>query len=85
MLGRLGSPVLPGETLLALENRLRMSLRPVTARYVAKLRAGRFQLGDPGAPTLAERRALRRELSSKRGLRGRLRGIFAIPPGGPRR
>jgi transglutaminase-like putative cysteine protease len=85
VLGRLGSPVLPGETLLALENRLRMSLRPVTARYVAKLRAGRFQLGDPGAPTLAERRALRRELSSKRGLRGRLRGIFAIPPGGPRR
>ena len=32
---------------------------------------------------MGERRALRRELSARGGLRGRLRGLLALPPGGP--
>jgi transglutaminase-like putative cysteine protease len=84
-LERLGTPIGPGETLLALEHKLRMRYKPATAGYVGMLRAGRFERDDASVPTLAERRAVRRELSAKRGLRGRLRGLFAIPPGGPRR
>jgi protein-glutamine gamma-glutamyltransferase len=84
-LERLGTPLRPGETLASLEHKLRMRYKPATARYAARLRAGRFSRDDPGAPTLADRRAVRRELGSNRGLGGRLRALLAIPPGAPRR
>ena len=71
-------------TLLALERRLARSVGPVSARYVAALRAHRYDPAAPDAPRLSERRALRRELTARGGLRGRLRGMRAIPPAGPR-
>ena len=71
------------ETLLALERRLRDYRKLAAARYVAKLRTGRFCATDDGTPTLTDRRALRTELAGKSTLRSRLRGLLALPPGGP--
>jgi transglutaminase-like putative cysteine protease len=82
---RLGWPVAPSETLLALERRLYSYRKDAAAHYVAKLRAGRFTPTSDGTPTLAERQGLRDNLSSLGGLRSRLRGLFALPPGGPTR
>jgi transglutaminase-like putative cysteine protease len=84
-LARLGWPIKTHETLLALERRLRNYRKLAAARYVAKLRSGRFAPTDDGTPTLGDRRALRRELTGKNTLRSRLRGLFALPPGGPTR
>jgi protein-glutamine gamma-glutamyltransferase len=84
-LGRLGWPVRDGETLLGLEWRLRRAGKSAAAGYLAGLRHGRFAADEPVPPTLASRRALRSELTRARGLRGWLRGLFALPPGGPRR
>jgi transglutaminase-like putative cysteine protease len=81
---RLGWRLPPGTTLLALERRLARAAGPGAARYVAKLRAHRFGLRKPSGPGPADRRALRRELSAAGGLRERLLGLLAIPPGGPR-
>ena len=72
-----------GTTLLELEGRLARFAGPAAAAYAARLRAARYSPRDPGPPTAAERRALRRELSSGRGLRSRLHGFLVIPPGGP--
>jgi hypothetical protein len=47
--------------------------------YLRAVRAQRFGAGGDG-PTPAERRALRRELGSGLGLRGRLRAWWALPP-----
>jgi transglutaminase-like putative cysteine protease len=74
-----------GATLLALQQRFRGARMPAAAAYVAKLRASRFQAGDPPPPGLGERRALRRELAARARLRGGARGYLAIPPGGPLR
>jgi protein-glutamine gamma-glutamyltransferase len=83
-LTRLGLPIQPGETLLALEDRLRRQVGLATAAYVAKLRHGRFEPGDPLPPTLSERRAVRRELAARpRRLRG-TRVSRALPFGAPR-
>jgi protein-glutamine gamma-glutamyltransferase len=82
-LARLGWPVKTHETLLALERRLRDYRKLAAARYVAKLRTGRFCATDDGTPTLTDRRALRTELAGKSTLRSRLRGLLALPPGGP--
>jgi hypothetical protein len=71
-------------TLLALEGRLGRAAGPAAARYAAALRAYRYDPRSPGAPSLRERRALRRDLTARTGLRGRLVGLAAIPPGGPR-
>ncbi len=71
-------------TLLALERRLGRVAGPASARYAARLRAHRYDPRAPRAPGSRDRRALRRELSSRSGLAGRLRGLLAIPPGGPR-
>jgi protein-glutamine gamma-glutamyltransferase len=84
-LRRLGWPVRDGETLLGLEWRLRRAGKSAAAGYLAGLRRGRFAADEAAPPTLASRRALRRELTRARGLGGRLRGLFALPPGGPRR
>ena len=60
---------------------------PAAARYAAALQGAPLRPARPGAPPLAgRRRALRRELTARGGLRGRLlRTDRAIPPGGPSR
>ena len=83
-LERLGVPVAPGETLLALERRLRLRWKPLTAGYVAGLRAERFEGDESEVPTLRDRRRVRRELGAPDGLVGRLRALIAKPPGAPR-
>ena len=79
-LPRLGWELGAGTTLLELERRLGRAAGPRAARYVARLRAGRFGRSAPDAPDPGERRALRRELTANRGIRTRLRGYLAIPP-----
>jgi protein-glutamine gamma-glutamyltransferase len=83
-LDRLEWDVPAATTLLGLERRLGRTAGPASARYAASLRAHRYDPRAPSAPGLRARRALRRELSSHAGLLGRLRGLLAIPPGGPR-
>jgi len=56
---------------------------PASSSYAARLRSARYERGDHPLPGMAERRALRGELTAGLGLRGRLRGLLAIPPGGP--
>ena len=82
-LARLRSWTTGGTTLLALEQRLVTIAGPPAAGYAAKLRAARYEPRDPGPPSAEERRALRRGLTAGLGLGGRLRGLLAIPPGGP--
>ncbi len=84
-LDRLGWRTGGGRTLLELERRLRIARKPAAADYVVALRARRYADPDRPPPTLGERRAMRRELSAARGPGRRLRGLLAIPPGGPRR
>ncbi len=83
-LARLDWEVPAATTLLGLERRLGRAAGPASARYAAGLRAHRYDPSAPHAPGWPERRALRRELSSRSGLAGRLRALMAIPPGGPR-
>ena len=71
-------------TLLGLERRLGRTVGPAAAGYAAALRAHRFDPRAPAGAGVAERRALRRELTARGGLSARVRGLFAIPPGGPR-
>jgi hypothetical protein len=80
-LPRLGWELGPGTTLLELEQRLGRMAGPRAAGYVSRLRAGRFGHSRSAAPDAADRRALRRELTAGRGLRVRLRGFRALPPG----
>lgn len=82
-LARLGWELTPGTTLLQLERRLGRVAGPRAAAYVARLRAGRFARGEASPPGGAERRALRRQLTAKRGVRLRVRGFVALPPGRP--
>jgi hypothetical protein len=70
-------------TLLALERRLGRFAGPVAERYAAALRANRYDPRSPSGPSLADRRALRRELT-RGSVFDRFRGFVAIPPGGPR-
>jgi hypothetical protein len=67
-----------------LEGRLRRAGKPESAGYLADLRRRRFGGNGSAPPELAARSALRRELTKARGLRARLRGLLALPPGGPR-
>jgi protein-glutamine gamma-glutamyltransferase len=83
-LARLDWEVPAATTLLGLERRLGRLAGPASARYAAGLRAHRYDPRAPRAPGSRDRRELRRELSSRAGLAGRLRGLLAIPPGGPR-
>ncbi len=83
-LPRLGWALGPGTTLLELERRLARAAGPGSAGYVARLREGRFSPRGARLPGRAERAALRRELTAEGGLRARLRGFRALPPGGPR-
>jgi hypothetical protein len=83
-LPRLDWEVPAGTTLLGLERRLDRAAGPAAARYAARLREHRFDPRSPAAPTLRDRRELRRDLTARGGLRARLVGLIAIPPGGPR-
>jgi protein-glutamine gamma-glutamyltransferase len=83
-LSRLGWDVPAATTLTGLERRLGRAAGPAAARYAAALRAHRYAARSTAAPSRRERRSLRRELTSGTGLLGRLRGLLAIPPGGPR-
>ena len=76
-LRRLGRPAPEGLTLQQLEQRLGRS--PEAAAYLRALRAGRYA-PRADAPTSRGRRALRRELGSGAGPRGRLRALWALPP-----
>jgi hypothetical protein len=67
----------PGMTLSALETRFRGS--PAAAGYVRAIRDARYS-GRTAAPTRTQRRALRTELARGRGLGGRLRAWWALPP-----
>jgi hypothetical protein len=83
-LDRLDWKVPDATTLLGLERRLLRYAGPHAAGYARRLREHRYDPREPAAPGPRERRALRRELSAQGGLRARLRGLVAIPPGGPR-
>ena len=76
-LRRAGRPAAGGTTLRQLEQRLGRT--PEAAAYLRALRAGRYAPAAP-PPTSGGRRALRRELASGRGPRGRLRALWALPP-----
>ena len=76
-LRRSGRRPATGLTLRRLEESLRGA--PDAAGYVSAVRAARFGFGQ-ASPTRAQRRALRRELGSGLGIRGRLRGFWALPP-----
>jgi transglutaminase-like putative cysteine protease len=72
-------------TLLAVEGRLRGARRSAAAAYVQRFRERLYGTADVPAPSLAERRSLRRDLGSGSGLRSRLRLLALIPPGAPAR
>jgi hypothetical protein len=82
-LHRLGWDVPESTTLLGLERRLGRFAGPASQAYAGGLRANRYDPRAPSAPSLSQRRALRRELS-RGSLLDRLRGLVAIPPGAPR-
>jgi transglutaminase-like putative cysteine protease len=83
-LARLGWEMPTATTLLGLERRLRRAAGPASASYASGLRAHRYDPRAPAAPSAQERRAVRRELTARDGLPGRLRGLLVFPPGGPR-
>jgi hypothetical protein len=76
-LRRSGRAAAPGITLRGLESRLGLSGE--AAAYLHAVSRARY--GARGAPpTNAQRKALRRELSSGQGMLGRLRTFWALPP-----
>jgi protein-glutamine gamma-glutamyltransferase len=78
-LRRIGRPATAGTTLRQLEQRLGRS--PEAAAYLRALRAGRYApTATATVPSSRGRRALRRELGSGSGARGRLRALWALPP-----
>jgi transglutaminase-like putative cysteine protease len=72
-------------TLLIAEDRLRRARRPVAAAYVRRFRERLYGTAEVGAPSLAERRSMRRDLGAGVGLRSRLRLLALVPPGAPRK
>jgi transglutaminase-like putative cysteine protease len=80
---RLGWDLPASTTLLGLERRLGRFAGPASQAYAGALRANRFDPRAPSAPSLRQRRAVRRELS-RGSLFDRLTGLVAIPPGAPR-
>ena len=82
-LERLGAKMSPDSTLLAIERRYDRTGRAAVARYARGLRAHRFAPDSPPPPGPAARRELRSALAGG-SFGARLRGLIAIPPGGPR-
>ena len=76
-LRRTGRDPRPPTTLLDLERLLGPDER--TTGYLRAVRAARYD-GAPGAPTRAQRRALRLALGDGLGIRGRLRALWGLPP-----
>jgi protein-glutamine gamma-glutamyltransferase len=74
-----------GVTLMSLEQRLAADVGPGSAAYVATIRAARYAPGSHLPPGASLRGVLRHELASGLGLRGWVRSLVAIPPGGPSR
>jgi hypothetical protein len=72
-------------TLLGAEERLRRSRRLVAAAYVRRFRERLYGTGVVRAPSLAERRSMRRDLGTGGGLRSRFRLLALVPPGAPRK
>jgi hypothetical protein len=79
-LRRLGYAVPPGTTLLVLEGRLGRIAGETGARYARSLREHRYARRPCRLPGPGDRRALRRALARRGGLRGRLRALTALPP-----
>jgi hypothetical protein len=76
-LKRTGRNTPTGTTLAQLERRLQLSGESVG--YLRSLRAGRYgRTATP--PSVAQRRALRRDLAQGLGPAGRLRVLWALPP-----
>ena len=75
--GSAGRPEAASTTLSQLERRVDRS--PDAVGYLRALRGGRYA-PSASPPTSRGRRALRRELGRARGLRGKLRALFALPP-----
>jgi transglutaminase-like putative cysteine protease len=76
-LRRTSLPLAPAMTLAQLERKFRRS--PGAAGYVRAIARARY--GAPrDPPTRAQRRALRAQLADGRGLLGRLRALWALPP-----
>ena len=71
-------PLPGGATLAGIERRLRTA--PDAAAYVRALRLERYGASD-ARPTIAQRRALRRELARGLGAMGAMRALWALPPG----
>jgi protein-glutamine gamma-glutamyltransferase len=82
-LARVRSWDVRGSTLLALERRLAAEAGPGAAAYLARLRAFRYQPGEPRPPAARDRARMRRELSAGLGIRRRIRALTTIPPWGP--
>jgi transglutaminase-like putative cysteine protease len=80
---RLGWDLPASTTLLGLERRLGRFAGPASEAYAGALRANRYDPRAPSAPSLHQRRALRRELT-RGSVFDRLKGLVAIPPGAPR-
>jgi transglutaminase-like putative cysteine protease len=80
---RLGWDLPASTTLLGLERRLGRFAGPNSEAYAEGLRANRYDPRTPSAPSLGQRRALRRELT-RGSVLDRLKGLVAIPPGAPR-
>lgn len=76
-LTRVGRPLAPGATLTMLHDRVRGS--PRAGEYIRLLCLSRYA-GSDRLPTLAQRRALRRQLAAGRGPVGVLRALWALPP-----
>jgi protein-glutamine gamma-glutamyltransferase len=80
---RLGWDLPASTTLLGLERRLGRFAGPASEAYAGALRANRYDPREPSAPSVRQRRALRRELT-RGSLYDRIKGLVAIPPGAPR-
>jgi hypothetical protein len=80
---RLGWDLPTSTTLLGLERRLGRFAGPASEAYAGALRSNRYDPRAPDAPSLSQRRAVRRELT-RGSVLDRLRGLLAIPPGAPR-
>ena len=81
-LERVGWRLGPRTTLMSIEHRATGTARAAVRRYAAALREHRYGARAAEPPGPAERRAVRRSLAGA-GLRGRLRALRSIPPGGP--
>jgi hypothetical protein len=78
---RLGYRAPATVTLVQLEGIVGLYGGPEAARYLERLRERRYGEERGAAPTLAQRRRLRRGLTAHLGPAGRLRGHWVLPPG----